>query len=118
MKKYNRKQLVQMVSEKTGYEEINVAEIYTALEEIINDLQMTVTEKDNIEIRPFYGLGLYTEFVPEHDKRMPDGTIIHIEDSVKFSARYSKKWKYSRNKLYKETQALWKRVKEKMDEKH
>lgn len=118
MKKYNRKQLIHMVSEKTGYNEFNVAEIYTALEEIINDLQISADEFNNVEIRPFYGLGLYTEFVPEHDKRMPDGTIIHVEDSLKYSARYSKKWKYSRNKLYKETQRMWKKIKEKMDEKY
>lgn len=111
-KKYNRKDLVKLVAEKTGYHEFNVSEIYTALEEIICEILLEPDETKDIEVRLFYGLGLFSTFVPEHDKRMPDQTVCHIEDSLKFEARFSNFWKKNKNILYRDTRRIWKRVQE------
>lgn len=117
MKKYNRKQLIQMVAEKTGYYDFNVAEIYTALENIICELLLDADENDDVTIRPFHGLVLTSTFVPAHDKRMPDGSSCYVEDSLKFSARYSKFWKTSRNTIYKDTRRIWNRITERKKDK-
>lgn len=111
-KKYNRKDLVRLLAEKTGYHEFNISEIYTALEELLCEILLEADETHDIEIRLFYGLGLFSTFVPEHDKRMPDHSISHIEDSLKFEARFSNFWKKNKNTLYKDTRRIWKRVKE------
>lgn len=42
--KYSKKELIANVSEKTGYQEENIAEIYEALEETVYDLLLSANE--------------------------------------------------------------------------
>lgn len=91
--KYSKKELIAKVSEKTGYQEENIAEIYEALEETVYDLLLSANEHKDVEIRLFTGFGMFSKLVPSHEKKMPDGEIKTIEPTLKFSARYSARWR-------------------------
>ena len=42
---------------------------------------------------------------------MPEGEIKSIEPTIKFSARYSARWRKDKIKVYREALKLWERVK-------
>lgn len=109
--KYYKKELISKISEKTGYQEDNIAEIYEALEESVYDILLSANEHKDVEIRLFTGFGMYSKFVPSHEKMMPDGEVKLIEPTLKFSARYSARWCKDNVKTYRETLKLWERVK-------
>lgn len=115
-KKYKHSDIIKMVSEKTGYHEHNVAEIYTAMEEIVTELLLSANEQQNIEIRLLWGLGLYSNFVSKHNKRMPDGSIKEIDDSLSFQAKFTRFWKQEKNRIFKDTRKLWARIKRRENE--
>ena len=79
--KYSKKELIAKVSEKTGYQEENIAEIYEALEETVYDLLLSANEHKD------------------------------VEPTLKFSARYSARWRKDNIKEYREALKLWERVK-------
>ena len=108
--KYSKKELIAKVSEKTGYQEENIAEIYEALEETVY-LLLSANEHKDVEIRLFTGFGMFSKLVPSHEKKMPDGEIKTIEPTLKFSARYSARWRKDNIKEYREALKLWERVK-------
>lgn len=58
----------------------------------------------------FY-LAQQVKLVPSHEKKMPDGEIKTIEPTLKFSARYSARWRKDNIKEYREALKLWERVK-------
>lgn len=109
--KYSKKQLISKISEKTGYQENSITEIYEALEETVYDILLSANEYKDVEIRLFTGFGMYSKFVPTHEKTMPDGEVELIEPTLKFSARYSARWCRDNIKIYRETLKLWERVK-------
>lgn len=109
--RYSKKELIAKVSEKTGYQEENIAEIYEALEETVYDLLLSANEHKDVEIRLFTGFGMFSKLVPSHEKKMPDGEIKTIEPTLKFSARYSARWRKDNIKEYREALKLWERVK-------
>ena len=102
--KYSKKELIAKVSEKTGYQEENIAEIYEALEETVYDLLLSANEHKDVEIRLFTGFGMFSKLVPSHEKKMPDGEIKTIEPTLKFSARYSARWRKDKIKTTTTTQ--------------
>ena len=108
--KYSQRELINMISEKTGYHDYNILEIFVAMEEIINELLLLADEKREIEIRLMQGIGLFSYFVPSHEKRMPDGTIRKTKDSIRFAAKITDSFTRSRRKLYEHTRELWERV--------
>ena len=110
-KRYGRTEIIRMVAEKTGYHEHSIAEIHTALEEIVGDLLLSADEDGDVEVRVFFGLGLFSFFVPKHEKRMPYGKNILIEDGLRFTAKFSRAWKDSKITTFRETRKLWERVK-------
>ena len=59
--KYSKKELIAKVSEKTGYQEENIAEIYEALEETVYDLLLSANEHKDVEIRLFTGFGMFSK---------------------------------------------------------
>lgn len=109
-KRYSQKEIISMISQKTGYLEYNITEIFVAFEEIVNDLLLTTNSDKNIEIRVIPGLVIYSSFIPKHDKRMPDGSIETIRDSIRFSAKFTDNFTKSRRKVYEHTLDLWERV--------
>ncbi len=109
--KYSKKDLITKVSEKTGYQEDSIAEIYEALEETVYDLLLSANEHKDVEVRLFSGFGMFSKLVPSHEKKMPDGEIKTIEPTLKFSARYSARWRKDNIKVYREALKLWERVK-------
>ena len=86
-------------------------EIYEALEETVYDLLLSANEHKDVEIRLFTGFGMFSKLVPSHEKKMPDGEIKTIEPTLKFSARYSARWRKDNIKEYREALKLWERVK-------
>lgn len=110
-KKYNKYDVISMISEKTDYHEENIKEILVALEEIVNDLLLTADEENDIEIKFIPGLILSSSFIPKHDKRLPNGTIRHVNNSVRFRAKFTDNFIRSRRKSFEFTQNLWERVK-------
>lgn len=109
-KRYSRIELIKMVAEKTGYHQHNVAEIHTALEEIVNELLLSADENSDVEIRLFFGLGLYSTFIPKRNKRLPNKKIVQVDDHLRFQAKFSDAWKDDKNYLFRETRKLWERV--------
>ena len=79
--KYSKKELIAKVSEKTGYQEESIAEIYEALEETVYDLLLSANEHKDVEIRLFTGFGMFA------------------------------RWRKDNIKVYREALKLWERVK-------
>ncbi len=109
-KSYNKEQIIKLISENTGYEEYNITEIFVSFEEIVNDLLLSANENNDIELKPIPGLTLSGKFVPKHEKRMPDGSYNMVEDTVKFTAKFTNHFKKTRKKYYDSTRILWERV--------
>ena len=109
--KYSQRELITMISEKTGYHDYNILEIFVAMEEIIIELLLLADENKDIEIRLMPGIGLFSYFVPSHDKRMPDGSIKRTKDSIRFVAKVTDSFTRTRRRTYEYTRELWERVK-------
>lgn len=108
--KYSQQELISMVSEKTGYQEQNIAEIFVGLEESINDLLLRADKNKDVEVHLIPGIRLFSFFVPAHDKVMPDGTLHKTKDSLKFSARFTDNFTRTRRRAYEQTQEMWERI--------
>lgn len=111
IKRYSSDQIISMVSELTDYQQENVEEIFVALEEIVVDLLLSASEFSDIEIKIIPGISVSSSYIPAHDKRMPDGSIKQVKNSIRFKAKVTDYFTRKKRKYYENTQELWERVK-------
>ena len=104
IKKYNQKEIIKRVSEKTGIYKTDLQLIFNAMEESVSDLLLS-TDKDGItEIKLFTGLKLYGNYKQETimEKNIISSVPLKVPESILISAKFTHGFKEKTKKAYRE----------------
>lgn len=108
IKRYNKKDIINKVSNKTGFFKKDIETIYDVTSEIIEELLLSTQDKETTEIKLIDGLKIYGVYVPE--RIMPNNLISHIPlktpQNILLSARFSHGYKEKIKEIYRKNKNL------------
>ena len=98
----NREQLVKRLSEKTGYWQKDIYQLFRALDEVVLECFNEVENTEDIAIQLLTGMKLSAHVVPPRERLDPTTKDpIIVGETVKPSAKFSKNFKAKIQEQYK-----------------